>query len=398
MVTTIHQPSSTLFRMFDKIIVLTEGCPIYYGKSSLVMEYFASIGYAPGFNFMNPADFLLDLANGITHDTRHDDQHELIMKQDQSENQNATKQSLISSYRKNIYPLLKEEINQSSNHSIRSSSTSRDDQWTTSWWLQFKVLLGRGLKERKHEAYSGLRIFQVMSVSFLSGLLWWHCNTNHIMDQVGLLFFFSIFWGFFPLFSAIFAFPQERPMLIRERSSGMYRLSSYYFARTVGDLPMELVLPTIFVTVTYWMGGLKPKFVTFILTLLIILLNVLVSQGLGLALGAILMDVKQATTLSSVLMLVFLLASGYYIQHIPTFINWLKYISFSHYCYKLLLGVQYSRNEVYECGIGKYCEVLEFPPIKYLGIDNLVLDVVALVVMLVVYRLLAYVALRLWHQ
>ncbi|XP_049389742.1 ABC transporter G family member 21 [Solanum stenotomum] len=397
-VTTIHQPSSTLFRMFDKIIVLTEGCPIYYGKSSLVMEYFASIGYAPGFNFMNPADFLLDLANGITHDTRHDDQHELIMKQDQSENQNATKQSLISSYRKNIYPLLKEEINQSCNRSIRSSSTSRDDQWTTSWWLQFKVLLGRGLKERKHEAYSGLRIFQVMSVSFLSGLLWWHCNTNHIMDQVGLLFFFSIFWGFFPLFSAIFAFPQERPMLIRERSSGMYRLSSYYFARTVGDLPMELVLPTIFVTVTYWMGGLKPKFVTFILTLLIILLNVLVSQGLGLALGAILMDVKQATTLSSVLMLVFLLASGYYIQHIPIFINWLKYISFSHYCYKLLLGVQYSRNEVYECGIGKYCEVLEFPPIKYLGIDNLVLDVVALVVMLVVYRLLAYVALRLWHQ
>uniref|UniRef100_M1ABW9 White-brown-complex ABC transporter family n=1 Tax=Solanum tuberosum TaxID=4113 RepID=M1ABW9_SOLTU len=183
-VTTIHQPSSTLFRMFDKIIVLTEGCPIYYGKSSLVMEYFASIGYAPGFNFMNPADFLLDLANGITHDTRHDDQHELIMKQDQSENQNATKQSLISSYRKNIYPLLKEEINQSCNRPIRSSSTSRDDQWTTSWWLQFKVLLGRGLKERKHEAYSGLRIFQVMSVSFLSGLLWWHCKTNHIMDQV----------------------------------------------------------------------------------------------------------------------------------------------------------------------------------------------------------------------
>ncbi|XP_059308706.1 ABC transporter G family member 21 [Lycium ferocissimum] len=401
-ITTIHQPSSRLFRMFDKIIVLTEGCPIYSGKSTLVMEYFASNGYAPGFNFMNPADFLLDLANGVTPDTRHDDQHEVLVKPDQSDNQNAAKQSLINSYRKNIYPLLKEELNQSCRPPIRSGgrtpSRSPEDQWTTSWWLQFKVLLGRGLKERKHEAYSGLRIFQVMSVSFLSGLLWWHCDTKHIMDQVGLLFFFSIFWGFFPLFTAIFAFPQERPMLIRERSSGMYRLSSYYFARTVGDLPMELVLPTIFVTVTYWMGGLKPSFLTFMLTLLIILLNVLVSQGLGLALGAILMDVKQATTLSSVLMLVFLLASGYYIQHIPFFINWLKYISFSHYCYKLLLGVQYSRNEVYECGIGKYCEVLEFPAIKVLGIDNLVLDVVALVVMLVAYRLLAYVALRLWHQ
>ncbi|XP_009593646.1 ABC transporter G family member 21 [Nicotiana tomentosiformis] len=398
-VTTIHQPSSKLYRMFDKIIVLTEGCPIYCGKNSHVMEYFESIGYVPGFDFMNPADFLLDLANGVSPDTRQDDLHESLPKSDQTENQNATKQFLIASYKKNIYPALKEEIDQSFRHPIRLSSRSRDEnQWTTSWWLQFKVLLQRGLKERKHESYSGLRIFQVMSVSFLSGLLWWHSDTNHIMDQVGLLFFFSIFWGFFPLFSAIFAFPQERPMLIRERSSGIYRLSSYYFARTVGDLPMELILPTIFVTVTYWMGGLKPSIIAFLLTLLIILLNVLVAQGLGLALGAILMDVKQATTLSSVLMLVFLLASGYYIQHIPSFVAWLKYVSFSHYCYKLLVGVQYSRFEVYECGIGEECRVMDFPAIKCLGIDNLVLDLVALVVMLVVFRILAYVALRFWHQ
>ncbi|KAF5783013.1 putative ABC-2 type transporter [Helianthus annuus] len=109
-------------------------------------------------------------------------------------------------------------------------------------------------------------------------------------------------------------------MLTREQSSGMYRLSSYYFARMAGDLPMELVLPTIFVTVTYWMGGLKHSFVTYILTTVIILFNVLVSQGLGLALGAIL-DLKQATTLSSVIMLVFLLAGGYYVRQIPPFIS-----------------------------------------------------------------------------
>lgn len=178
----------------------------------------------------------------------------------------------------------------------------------------------------------------------------------------------------------------------------MYRLSTYYFARMAGDLPMELVLPTIFVTITYWMGGLKPSLITFLLTLSIILLNVLVAQGLGLALGAVLMDVKQATTLSSVLMLVFLLASGYYIQHIPPFIDWLRYISFSQYCYRLLVGVQYSANEVYDCGLGSGCRVADFPAIKYLGIHNMALDVAALMVMLVGYRVLAYVALRLGQQ
>lgn len=64
-VATVHQPSSRLFRMFDKVVVLSsEGFPIYSGGVNGVMDYFASIGYEPGFNFVNPADFLLDLANG----------------------------------------------------------------------------------------------------------------------------------------------------------------------------------------------------------------------------------------------------------------------------------------------------------------------------------------------
>lgn len=65
-VTTIHQPSSRLFRMFDKVVVLSEGWAIYSGAVNSVMDYFGSIGYVPaGFNLLNPADFLLDLANGM---------------------------------------------------------------------------------------------------------------------------------------------------------------------------------------------------------------------------------------------------------------------------------------------------------------------------------------------
>ncbi|KAG9153018.1 hypothetical protein Leryth_026018 [Lithospermum erythrorhizon] len=391
-ITTIHQPSSRLYRMFDKAIVLSDGHSIYSGNALSVMDYFETIGYVPGFNFVNPADFLLDLANGIAPDTKHDEIHDIHARPDNLDERNSVKQFLISSYRKTLYPALKDQI-QDTDHE-KTLSRSSEHQWTTSWWLQYKVLLSRGLKERKHESYSGLRIFQVMSVSILSGLLWWHSDTSHLQDQVGLLFFFSIFWGFFPLFNATFAFPQDRPMLIRERNSGMYRLSSYFFARTIGDLPMELILPTVFVTVTYWMGGLKPSILAFAQTLSIVLFNVLVSQSLGLALGAVLMDVKQGTTLSSVIMLVFLLAGGYYIQHIASFIGWLKYISFSHYCYKLLIGVQYSVNEVYECGFGEKCRVVDFPAIKVIGIDNLGWDAVALLVMLVGYRTLAYLALR----
>ena len=63
-VTTIHQPSSRLYRMFDKVVVLSDGYPIYSGHAGRVMEYLESIGYVPAFSSVNPADFLLDLANG----------------------------------------------------------------------------------------------------------------------------------------------------------------------------------------------------------------------------------------------------------------------------------------------------------------------------------------------
>lgn len=174
----------------------------------------------------------------------------------------------------------------------------------------------------------------------------------------------------------------------------MYRLSSYFLARTIGDLPLELALPTAFVFIIYWMGGLKPDPATFILSLLIVLYSVLVSQSLGLAFGAILMDVKQATTLASVTTLVFLIAGGYYIQQIPPFIEWLKYLSYSYYCYKLLLGVQYSSDDIYECTKGKLCRVGDFPAVKAVGLNNLWLDVFIMASMLVGYRLIAYVALH----
>lgn len=65
--TTIHQPSSRLFHKFDKLILLGKGSLLYFGKASEAMLYFSSIGCSP-LIAMNPAEFLLDLANGNIND------------------------------------------------------------------------------------------------------------------------------------------------------------------------------------------------------------------------------------------------------------------------------------------------------------------------------------------
>ncbi|RDX58385.1 ABC transporter G family member 14 [Mucuna pruriens] len=394
-VTTIHQPSSRLYYMFDKVILLSEGCPIYYGPASTALDYFSSVGFSTCVT-VNPADLLLDLANGIAPDSKHATDQSEGLEQERKQ----VRESLIFAYEKNIATRLKDEVCslEGNNYNTTKDACARNsikpEQWCTSWWHQFKVLLQRGVRERRYEAFNRLRIFQVVSVAFLGGLLWWHTPESHIEDRVALLFFFSVFWGFYPLYNAVFTFPQERRMLIKERSSGMYRLSSYFLARTIGDLPLELALPTAFVFIIYWMGGLKPDPVTFILSLLVVLYSVVVSQSLGLAFGAILMEIKQATTLASVTTLVFLIAGGYYIQQIPPFIVWLKYLSYSYYCYKLLLGVQYNENDYYECSKGELCKVADFPPIKSMGLNHLWVDVCIMALMLVGYRLVAYLALR----
>jgi hypothetical protein len=69
-VLNIHQPSSTLFAMFDKLILLADGYLIYEGPVSEVGAYFASLGFVcpPGWAI---ADFLLELVSRCGEEGKH---------------------------------------------------------------------------------------------------------------------------------------------------------------------------------------------------------------------------------------------------------------------------------------------------------------------------------------
>ncbi|XP_042038572.1 ABC transporter G family member 9-like [Salvia splendens] len=379
-VMTIHQPSSRLFYMFHKVLLMAEGNPLYFGKGAEVLTYFSSVGFSLSVA-MNPADFLLDLANGVA-------------TADSNEDQEAVKQTLMKAYKTQLSSVVKMEL--AVDGSLHTSSNDRMLKgWSNTWLDQFSVLLRRGIKERKHQSFSTIKIVQVLIVAVLIGIFWWKSTFNHLQDQVGLLFFVSNFWGIYPLFQALFTIPKERMMLTKERTSGMYRLSSFFLALTVGDLPMELVLPTVFYAIVYWMAGLKPTAGAFFSGLFVILYNVLISQGLGLAIGAVVMDQQTATTLGSVIMLAFGLGSGFYVQHVPVFIAWVKYISINQYSLKLLLASQYKYDQTYNCGMNQTCLVRDFPSVKSVGISTsgTILSVVVMAVMLVFYRLVTYLAL-----
>ncbi|KAI4370739.1 hypothetical protein MLD38_019054 [Melastoma candidum] len=234
---------------------------------------------------------------------------------------------------------------------------------------------------------------KVLCVALLCGFLWSQSNIHGLQDKIGLLFFLSSFWGYYPMYGAIFTFPVERPMLKKERSSGMYRLSSYFLARAAGDLPMDLVLPTAFLTITYWMSGMRPNLASFIHTLVTLLYSNLACQGIGLMIGALVTDISNAATLGSVVMMSSLLAGGYYAQKVPRFIAWIQYLSPSFYTYKLLLGSQFDEHSTYPCKGGATCNVREYSGIREVGLGGQAVAVVVLGIMLVGYRVVAYLVL-----
>lgn len=56
-----------MFHMFDKLLLISGGYPVYYGKAREAMEYFSCLRFVPEIA-MNPAEFLLDLATGQVND------------------------------------------------------------------------------------------------------------------------------------------------------------------------------------------------------------------------------------------------------------------------------------------------------------------------------------------
>ncbi|KAJ6752104.1 hypothetical protein OIU85_002521 [Salix viminalis] len=308
-VMTIHQPSSRLFYMFDKVLLLSEGNSLYFGERSQVMDYFSSIGYSPAVP-MNPADFLLDLANGVSSNT---------------EVPGTVKHNLVSAYKNNLANKLKSEVQEIDDPSEDGLNDKQVSRWATTWWQQFYVLLVRGVKERKHDSFSGLKIGQVLAVAFLSGLLWWQSDASNIQDQMGLLFFFTQDSGASSLYSKPFSLSPKNAECSKRN-----------------DLP----------------AWLKATPGNFFLTLFVLLYSVLVSGGLGLAVGALVLNQRSAAITGSVIMLSFLLAGGYYVTRVPAFISWVN-------------------------GAGGVCLVGDYPAIKQVGLDGQVLGAVALGFMLV---------------
>lgn len=163
------------------------------------------------------------------------------------------------------------------------------DRWGASYWTQISVLFARAVKTRRFETLSVQDFLQFIVVGLLSGLFWWQIGRNRTVAAAananGLLFFEMLFLSFRSMFAALFTFPNEYKMMLKERASGMYRLSAFYFARSASDIPMEVTVPSVFIVIIYFMAGLRLEAWAFFANWAAVMLVLLVAQSFGLLIG-----------------------------------------------------------------------------------------------------------------
>lgn len=158
-VTTIHQPRSSIFHLFDMLCLIAEGRTVYFGPAHEAATHFASLGFHSPPHF-NVADFAIDI---LSVDTRTSTQ----------EKKTATRIEYVSDhYRENVEPdFLANADAYEGAHTEQPLQEAL--QSTNSFFKEFGILAARSFKLMSREKQLNItRLAQTLLFGFLLGLIW----------------------------------------------------------------------------------------------------------------------------------------------------------------------------------------------------------------------------------
>lgn len=301
-----------------------------------------------------------------------------------------------------------EETKEKQRQMVAASSDDEDgiegSKWATSWPYQCWVLTQRSFRVAKAEILTWLNLIQCLLLACISGILWFRLDwtESQVNNRAGFIFFIFTFWPFQALFSSLLTFPSERPILGKERASGSYRLSAYFWAKSFAEAPLRLVFPTLYQVIAYWMAGVRDDAGVFFGFVAFQLLAVLTAESIGFWIGTAFFNPRQALVAASVILLTLMLLGGFFIRNIPSWVAWLRYLSNFKYANDASLGLVFDTNtpcdgsgllpacQGQSTGFSTGAETLDYLDVQ----GSIGFNAGLLIAMGVVLRVLAYLNLR----
>ncbi|XP_014285221.1 protein white [Halyomorpha halys] len=391
---TIHQPSSEVYSMFDKVLLMAEGKMAFLGTPAEANEFFKTMGAACPSNY-NPADFFIQLLAVVP--TREETCRNMIeMVCDSYKNSDIGEKMILQAElatqgTKNNWGLWADNW----------SSPKALSPYKASWMAQFRAVLWRSwLSVMKEPVLIKVRMLQTFMVALMIGVIYFgqELDQDGVMNINGALFICLTNMTFQNVFAVINVFCSELPVFLREHMNGMYRTDIYFLCKTLAEVPVFLAVPIIFTSVIYYMVGLNPAFVRFLSAALIITLVSNVATSFGYFISCVSSSISVALSIGPPVIIPFLLFGGFFLNagSVPPYFKWLSQLSWFKYGNEALLINQWEGVEKISCTRSNttcprdghvILETYNFSEDNYLG------DYLALVGLIIGFRILAFFAL-----
>ncbi|CAJ1939321.1 unnamed protein product [Cylindrotheca closterium] len=323
---TIHQPSSEIFNSFDRLILLNQGRVMFQGPVAEVNTFFEARGHPCPPNY-NPADWIMRVA--VTNSVEELEQSGYFPKD----------------HRKHGLPQsgsVKEALGLSDNPHEKSNGHK-----PPGILAQSKLLLARELKNLVRATHAlKTRIVMTVMISLFTGFLFFGVadlpsdKFINLQSTFGALLMSLMANVFSTALPSLVAFPEERPVFLREYSTNHYSVLSYFLSRLFMELLVTALQVTVSTMITYFMVGFNADYVIFWTG---IYLMACASTALGVLIGS---SVKNASVAIEYLPAVFMpqiLFSGFFIppELMPDWLSWLTYIMPLSYGVRLVAGSEF---------------------------------------------------------
>ncbi|KAK2585908.1 hypothetical protein KPH14_010492 [Odynerus spinipes] len=388
---TIHQPSASLFQLFDQVYVLSRGNCLYQGATNKLIPYLESMKL-PCPMYHNPADYVIELACG----EYGEDKLETLI--------NGAQNGRILRWFDNPQTL-KDAKGLRAMHPLESKQKgdSGSGLHATPVFHQIKVLLKRGFMIcKRDQTLTHLRIVVNVMVGLMLGSVFLQAGDDggRVLDNYNLLFAILIHHMMTTMMLTVVTFPMQMGILVKEHFNRWYSLKAFYTSVTIVDIPISILSCVLFTIVIYFMSSQPLELTRFLMFLAISILTVFISQGVGLMIGAVL-NVVNGTFVGPTIAVPIMMFAGFGVslRDLPVYLKWGSYISYLRYGLEGYVGAIYGERGVLPCTSkgAIYCHYRY--PNKFLTDismrgDQFWNDAIALCAILVLTRFCAYLLLK----